>query len=178
MSIDTNYLLVQSILCDIFRHEMNLDQTQTFDVQGFVQPQDDKLYISVVEIDTRQVSVYKRYITTETTLQEKIISQHIGLFSIDLYSNANIQDQTQHATFRKKDLLFALASTYARQIMDLYGINISQVVQSMVNTSETAGSSIVNLIRYTTTLSIAYSSQTIKNIDYFNQFSQTGLFDK
>ena len=178
MAIDTGYTLVQSILCDIFRHEMGLDQSQTFDVQGFVQPQEDKLYISVVEMNTKQVSVYKRYINTDTTLQEKIVSQHIGLFSIDIYSDANITDYTQHATFRKLDVLLALASTYARQVMDLYGINISQIVQSMINTSEPAGSSVINLIRYTTTISIAYSVQITKDIEYFDTFTQSGLIDK
>lgn len=175
-----------SILGEIFINNLNLTDDQIFIKQGFKLPQDDRMYINIVELSDKVIANEKKHIKTlnETgaliNISEVITIQKIGLFSIHLYSNANpkLYDPLQDVNLRKQELATSLVSQYASQVIDKYRIRIPKAIMNFTNTSETAGSSVVNLIKWTATIEIGYSYSTQpKSIEYYDAIDTNGTIE-
>lgn len=187
MTLISTYTSILQILANIIGTKMNLLDDQIFIYQGFDQPKDLRMYISIVEIGNRNIASL-RYTEQSSINQDIIINKlqthKIALFSISIWNDAknnpssaayNINNDT---TVRKDDLPNILFSNYAIRAMDLYGMTMDITLKEFRNTSEPAGSSIINLVKWTATYQVSYSTTTIDNdIPYFDIYNNTGLID-
>ena len=171
MAIITTYTQPEEILCDIFRKQMNLATDQVDPNFGNINPQDMRLYITVSMIDSKEIGGEVVHSVVGGNLQESIKSNISGMFSVNIFSFTN------EAIQRRYEPLLALKSNYARQIMDVYRIRIPEYSLSFVQNNEPAGDSISILNRYTATIRVNYSYNSIENIDYYNTINSTLIIE-
>ena len=77
---------------------------------------------------------------------------------------------------RLPELLGALHSTYGEQLQEEYGFKLASVPQSVLNTSEVEGSSMIHRFTVTTVALRGYDNSS--PIEYFDTFSEETLTEE
>ena len=128
--------------------------------QNYEIPNDPGLTMTVGVVDVKPYSNVLQNAggTTET---RAVATQE--LISIDMRS------KNKEALIRLPEVLSALHSTYALEQSEIHGMRIAQTPQSVLNTSEVEGSSVIT--RFTVSFFVLRSYTYSGSIDYFDTFN-------
>lgn len=149
--------MTEQYLVDIVAHELGLSGTGTpgVDCQVWVRnqtitiPPDDKLYIMVGMVDSKVIANK----TSQYTAQEHYPTPSDPLTTImhevfTAVTRENIQidimSRTNESLLRRWEVIAALTSVYAFQVMEKAQFKIFKVPTSFANTSNAEGSSMLN----------------------------------
>lgn len=167
---------IEKIIVDIITHELNLPENYRKTSKGDVIPcvvilgqniklfNTDKLQITVSVGDFKTFSNRNEFKTDDkgNFIQVQDINQQC-IIQIDCYSRNN------DARNRHHEIIMALNSIYAHQLMDLYNFKLG-IIGNTVNMSGIDGGSSIN--RYVTTAQALIHQQKISVIDYYDKFSE------
>jgi hypothetical protein len=169
------------ILREIIKTEMSLNKEAIFIYNQEVNFQDtfnkmlllnppQKIIITLQQT-TSKVFSNNNYIVQDSLLglkeeQNMIIKEN---YLIDILS------QTDDARKQKEKIIFALNSTYSKQLQEKYGINIFRIPSSFNNLSELEGPLINH--RYETEISVISSYNQTKGINYYNTFETESQYE-
>ena len=130
--------------------------------QKYTIPDDPGMTITVGLVDAKPYSNVLQNRGTDTETRTVAMQE---LISIDARS-AN-----KETLIRLPEILASLHSTYALEQSETYGMKIAQTPQSVLNTSEVEGSSMIT--RFTVTFFVLRSYTYSGAIDYFDTFTLT-----
>lgn len=150
--------------CNIIRTELALENDQVYLYnQKFNIPPDERLYIAVGVQSPKVVANRRTYESTIGGLNESQEANCIAELHLVIMSRSTA------ALDRKEEVVMALQSTYALQMMQKYGFGIGRIPRSFVNLSEVEGAAIP--FRFDIVVSLNYSISKTQAITYYDDFS-------
>jgi len=155
-------------LGEIIRREMDLQPDQvTLYNQKFTIPKDEKVYISVGYLSQKPFSNNISYSGEGSGLME------IQNTNIRAVMTVEIQSRNTSALNRKEEILFAVNSTFAKQMMEANSFSIAKISSNFVNLSREEGSGIP--YRFNISLVMHYTVTKTKNVSYFSNFQSNNV---
>lgn len=165
---------IEKILVDIIKHELQLPDNYGKTSNGDVIPSvviygqniklfnTDKLQITV---KTNDYKVYSNRSEVKEVNGEFVEIQDLNLScSIDINSYSRNNDARE----RHYEIIMAMNSNYAQQLMDLYNFKLG-IIGNTVNLSGLDGGSDIN--RFVTSYRAIIHKQKTTKIDYYDKFS-------
>ena len=165
---------IEKILVNIITHELNLPENYGKTPDGDVIPSvviygqniklfnTDKLQITV---KTNNYQIYSNRSEIKEKDGEFFEIQDLNLScTIDINSYSRNNDARE----RHHEIIMAMNSNYAHQLMDLYNFKLG-IIGNTVNLSGLDGGSDIN--RFVTTYKAILHQQKTTKIDYYDQFS-------
>lgn len=134
--------------------------------QRFTMPTDDRLYVSLSVINSKQISSKVAY---ETDLLDNSLIEVRSVTAQETYLIV-CYSLGGEARRRAWEIAAALSGTAAQQAMEKYSFKLAKVSSSVREMATADGASRIN--RYGLTYRALVAYRTTKPVDYFDQFAQ------
>jgi len=153
------------VVADIIQSEMGLDQDHIYLYnQKWRMPPDEGLYVIVGFMGARAFGAKTWYendpVTQELTEVQSVNQQE--MYSIDLLS------RDSSARIRKQEVILALNSTYAQQMMEQYNFKIANLPVTFNDVSELEATAILN--RYQLAFNALVVYRKVKSVQFYDTF--------
>ena len=149
------------LFCDIIKEGMELDAKQVYLYNQKINiPTDSDVYVAVGVLSCKPFSNTIEYLDDQSIQTTNFMAS----LSIDILS------RSIDALNRKEELIMALNSQYARQQQEKNSFGIAKISSTFNNLSEIEGAAIP--YRFNLSVNIQYYVKKVKDIDYFDNFSE------
>jgi hypothetical protein len=153
---------VESVICQLLRVELGLPQNSVWIASDSRKiPPDDGMYVSVGMLSAQPISNNIRF-DWDRNDNEQVVTLN-GMFQVDVFS------RDTSALERNWEVVAALQSYYASQLMEKYQFRIHEISGPIVNTSTVEGGS--QMFRYSITIAVTWAEHKVSHVDYYTKFS-------
>lgn len=165
-SVSISVLNPLGLVMEILQQEMGLDDAHVYLYnQKIFEPTDEKLFVAVGVLSSKPFANNTEY--DPTTGLAAVQSVNV----MDTLS-INVISRSTEALYRKNDVLLALGSNYSQSQQELNSFLIAKLPPgaNFVNLSGIDGAAIP--YRFNISINIQYVYQLIKDVEYFDDFSE------
>lgn len=155
---------VIKLIADIIKTEMQLDDERVLIYnQKWNLPNIKGIFIYLNYISSQILSNNKCYKEKEDGYYEIQTMTKMDVIGL------NISSANSEARERKEEIILALKSTYADQVMERYAFRVASIPMSFNDVSQLEASAMLN--RYVANINVISGLENSKKVEYYDTFS-------